>query len=217
MVPQEIQCYAMRLEPAIRNEGTSTGRGPNGPNIQKPATKGKAFHQKLEGMLQRQVPSTRPIQGGCWILPPEGRNEKGPLALAQIPTRPEVPSGKKGSCGDTTGQGGERKNPATRRCPTEANTRSAGTEGQGVKKRGRIPAQNNGATNHDGKTSGRLPKASQDGRRIRIQPSKVEARGGRWKKREPRARASEPRTQKGAEKSWAEVARLGQFASRDRC
>jgi len=32
-VPQEVQCYAIRLEPAIRNEGTSTGRGPNGPNM----------------------------------------------------------------------------------------------------------------------------------------------------------------------------------------
>ena len=52
MVPQEVQCYAIRLESAIRNEGTGTGRGPNGPNINKPATKGKAFHQKLEGMLQ---------------------------------------------------------------------------------------------------------------------------------------------------------------------
>jgi len=41
MVPQEVQCYAIRLEPAIRNEGISTGRGPRGPTIQKLATKDK--------------------------------------------------------------------------------------------------------------------------------------------------------------------------------
>ena len=133
-----------------------------------------------------------------------------------IPPRSEVPSGKERSCGDTTGDGGERKNPTRRQCPTKANTRAAGTEGPGVKRRGRIPAQNNGPTKCDGKTPGRRPKASQDGRRIRIQPSKVEERGGRWKEREPGARASEPRTQKGAEKSWAEVARRGQLASGDR-
>jgi len=57
MVPQEIQCYAIRLEPAIRDEGTSTGGGPNGPNFKKPATKAKALRQKLEGMLERQVPT----------------------------------------------------------------------------------------------------------------------------------------------------------------
>ena len=85
MVAQEIQCYAIRLEPAIRDEGTSTGRGPNGPNIKKPATKGKAFRQRLEGMLQRQVPDTRPVQGGRRILQTEGRNEKGTLALAPVP------------------------------------------------------------------------------------------------------------------------------------
>jgi len=85
MVPQEMQCYAIRLEPAIRDESTSTRRGPNGPNIKKPATKGKAFRQRLEGMLQRQVPDTRPVQGGRRILQTEGRNEKGTLALAPVP------------------------------------------------------------------------------------------------------------------------------------
>jgi len=217
VVLKEIQSYAIRLEPAIRNKGTSTGRGPRGPNIQKPATKGKAFHQKVEGMLQRQVPSTRPIQSGRRVLPAEGRDKKGPFTLAPIPPRPEVPSGKERSCGDTTGEGGERKNPTRRRCPTKANSRAAGTEGTGVKKREQIPAQNNGQTDCDGKTSGRRPKASQDGRRNRIQPIKVEERGGRRKKREPGARASEQQTQKGAKKSWVEVARLGQLVSRDRC
>jgi len=39
MVPQEVQCHAIWLELAIRNEGTSTGRGPNGPDIKKRARK----------------------------------------------------------------------------------------------------------------------------------------------------------------------------------
>ena len=153
MVPQEIQCYAIRLEPAIQNKGTRTGRGPSGPNIQIPATKGDTFHQKLAGMLQRQVPSTRPIQGGRRVLPAEGRNKEGPHTLARIPPRPEVPSGKERSWGDTTGEGGERRNPTPRPCPTKANRRAAGTEGPGVKRRERIPAQNNGPTVSDGKTS----------------------------------------------------------------
>jgi len=107
MVPQEIQCYAIRLEPAIREEGTSTRRGPNGPNIKKPATKDKAFCQRLEGMLQRQVPDTRAVQGGRRILRTERRNEKGTLALAPVPPRPEIPCQKERRRGYTTGEGGE--------------------------------------------------------------------------------------------------------------
>jgi len=80
MVPQEMQGYAIRLDPAIRNKGTSTG-GPNAPSIKNPSTKDEACHQELEGMLQRQVLSTCPIQGGRTVLPSEGRNEEGPLAL----------------------------------------------------------------------------------------------------------------------------------------
>jgi len=178
--------------------------------------KGEAFHQKLGGMVQRQVRSTRPIQSGRRVLPAEGQKKEEPLILAPILPRHEVPSGKERSCGDKTGEGEERKNPTRSPCPTKANTRAAGTEGTGVKKGGRIPAQNNGPTGRDGKTTGRRPKALKDGRRIRIQPSKVAERGGRWKKREPGARASEPGTQERRKKSWAEVARLGQLASRDR-
>ena len=217
MVPQEIKCYTIWLKPAIQDKGTSTGRGQSGPKIEIRATKREAFHQELEGMQQRQVPSTRPIQGRCRVLPAEKRRQEGPLALEPIPPRPEIPSRKERSCGDTTGEAVERENPTRRRCPTEANTRAAGTEGPGVQKRGRILAPNKGPAKRDGKTSGRHPEASQDGRRIRIQPSKVEEGGGRWKEREPGARASEPGTQEGAEKSWAEVARLEQLASRDRC
>jgi len=33
--------------------------------------------------------------------------KEGPLVQAPIPRRPEVPSGKERSCGDTTGEGGE--------------------------------------------------------------------------------------------------------------
>ena len=217
MVPKEIQCYAIRLEPAIQNAGTSPGGGRGGPNVQKPATKNQARHQELEGVLQRQVPRTRPIQGGRRVLRTKGRRKEGPLALAPIPPGPEVASRKKRSCGDTTKEGGERKSPTRHQCPTEANTRASGAEGPGVKGRGQIPAQDKRRTERDGKASRRRPTASQDGRRIRIQRSKAEERGGRWKEREPRARESESRTQKGAKKSWAEVARLGQLASRDRC
>jgi len=217
MVPQEIQCYPIRLEPAIRNKGTSTRKGPRGANIKKPATKGEAFHPRLEGMLQRQMPSTCPIQSGCRVLPAEGGNEKGPLTLAPVPPGPKILRWEKRRRGDTTGEGGERKNPTRRRCPTKANTRAAGTERPGVERQGRIPAQNNGSTTRYGKTSRRRPKAAQDGRRIRIQPSKVEQRGGRCKEGEPGARASKPRTQEGVEKSWAEVARFGAISIGDQC
>ena len=107
MVPQEVQCYAIRLEPAIRNEGTSTGRGPTGPKVKKPATTGKAFHQELEGMLQRHVPYTRPIQGGRRVLPAERWNKEGLLTLAPVPPIPKVPRRKERRRGDTTGEGGE--------------------------------------------------------------------------------------------------------------
>jgi len=85
IVPQEIQCNAIPLEPAIRNEGTSTRRGPGCPKVKKPATKDETCHQGREGILQQQVPSTRPIQGERSVLPAEGQNEKGPLTLAPIP------------------------------------------------------------------------------------------------------------------------------------
>jgi len=107
MVPQDVQCYAIRLEPTIRNEATSPSRGPNGPESKKPATKGKAFHQRLEGMLQRQVPDTRPIQGGRRVLPAEGRNKEGPVALAPVPPKPKVPCRKERLRREKTGEGGE--------------------------------------------------------------------------------------------------------------
>jgi len=168
-------------------------------------------------MLQRQVPSTCPIQSGRRVVPAEGRNEKSPLTLAPVPPGSKIPRREKRRRRDTTGERGERKNPTRRRCPTEANTRAAGTERPGVKRRGRIPAPNNGPTRRDGKTSRRRPKAAQDGRKIRIQPGKVEERGGRCKEGEPGVRASEPRTQEGVEKRWAEVARFGSISIGDRC
>jgi len=217
MVPQEIQCYAIRLEPAIRDKGTSTGRGPKSPNIKKPATKGKAFNQKLEGMLQRQVPDTRPVQSGCRVLPTEGRNKKGTLALAPVPQRPEIPCRKERRRGDTTGEGGERKKTTRYRGLTQADQGTVGPKGAIPKERGRLPKEDSGPTSEDRATPRGDPRTSQDGGRIGIQPGKAEERGGRCEERKPGARAPEPRAKKGVEKSWAEVARLGQLASRDRC
>jgi len=217
MVPQEIQCYAIRLEPAIRDEGTGTEREPNGPNIKKPAKKGKAFRQRLEEMLQRQVPDTHPVQGGRRVLPTEGRNEKGTLALASVPPRPEIPCRKEKRCGDTTGEGGERKNTTRYRGLTRADPGTVGRKGTIPKKRGRLPTEGSGPASQDRAPPGRRPRTSQDGGRIGIQPRKVEERGGRCQERKPGARATEPRAKKGVEKSWAKVARLGQLASRDQC
>jgi len=217
MVAQEIQCYAIRLEPAIRDEGTSTGRGPNGPNIKKPATKGKAFRQRLEGMLQQEVPDTCPVQGGRRVLPTEERNEKGPLALAPVPPRPKIPCRKEMRRGDTTGEGGERKNTTRYRGLTQADPGTVGRKGTIPKKQGRLPTEGSGPASQDRARPGKRPRTSQHGGRIGIQPRKVEERGGRCEEGKPGARAPESRAQKGVEKSWAEVARLGQLVSRDRC
>jgi len=217
LVPQKIQCYAIRLEPAIRDEGTSTGRGPNGPNIEKPATKGKAFHQKLEGMLQRQVPDTRPVQGGRRVLLTEGGDKKGTLALAPVPLRREIRCRKERRRRDMTGEGGERKNTTRYRGLTRADPGTVGRKGTISKKRGRLPSEGSRPASQDRTPPGRRPRTSQDGGRIGIQPRKVEVRGGRWEERKPGARAPEPRAKKRVEKSWVEVARLGQLASRDRC
>jgi len=216
MVPQEIQCYSIRLEPAIR-EKKRTRRGPNGPTIKKPATKGEAFHQRLEGMLQRQVPDTRPIQGGRRVLPAKGRNKEGPLTLAPVPPRPKVPRRKERRRGDTTGEGGERKNTTQYRGLTQADPGTVGRKGAIPKKRGRLPKEDSGPTSEDRMTPRGDPRTSQDGGRIRIQPRKVEERGGRWEKGKPGVRTTEPRAKERVEKSCAEVARFGQLASRDRC
>jgi len=85
------------------------------------------------------------------------------------------------------------------------------------KKRGRLPTEGSGPASQDRTPSGRRPRTSQDGGRIGIQPRKVEERGGRHEKRKAGARAPEPRAKERIEKSWAEVARFGQLASRDRC
>jgi len=215
MVPQEIQCYAIRLEPAIRNEGTSTGKRPRGPNIQKPATKGEAFNQGLEGMLQRQVPSTCPIQGGRGVLPAEGWKKEGPLALAPVPSRPKIARRKERRRGDTTGEGKERKNTTRSRGLTRADLGTVERKGAIPSKRGRLPKEEHRPTSQDRATPrGRL-RTSQNGGRIGIQPRKVEKRSGQGEERKPGARAQEPRASKGVEKSWVEVARLGQLASRD--
>ena len=68
----------------------------------------------------------------------------------------------------------------------------------------------------DGTPSGRRPKTSHDGRRIYVQTSKVEDRGGGWKEREPRAHVSEPQALKGVETRWMPIDGLGQLASRER-
>ena len=217
MVPQEVQCYAIRLEPAIQNEGTSTGKGPSGPNIKKPARKGKTSHQRLEGMLQRQMPDTGPIQGGRGIPSAEGRNNEGPLALAPVPPRPKVPCWKERCRRDMTGEGGERKNPTPYPGLTQADPGTVGRKCAIPKKRGRIPQEDRRPTSQDGVPTRGHPRASQDGCRIGIQFGKIEERGGRCEKRKPGPRAPEPRATERDKKSWAEVARLGQLASRDQC
>ena len=58
----------------------------------------------------RHTSSTKWTQGTTQ----EGRNEKGTLALAPVPPRPEILCWKERRRGDTTGEGGERKN--TTRC-----------------------------------------------------------------------------------------------------
>jgi len=85
------------------------------------------------------------------------------------------------------------------------------------KKRARLPTEDNGPSSQDRTPPGRRPRTWQDGGRIGIQPRKVEERGGGCEERKPGTRAPEPRAEERVEKSWAEVARFGQLASRDRC
>ena len=163
-------------------------------------------------MLQRQVPSTRPIQGGRRVLPAEGQNEEGPLALAPIPPRPQVPRRKERSRGDTTREGGERKNTTRYRGLTQADPGTAGRKGMIPKKQGRLPTEGSEPASPDTPPPGGRPRTSQDGGRIGIQPRKTEERGGRGEERKPEARATEPRAKDRVEKSWAEVARFGQLS-----
>ena len=183
MVPQEVQCYEIRSEPAIRNEGTSSGRGPSGPNVQKPATKGKAFHEKLEGMLQRQVPDTGPVQRGRRVLRAEGRNEEGTFALAPVPPRPKIPCRKKRRRGDKTGEGGEPKNTTRYRGLTQGDPGAVGRKGTIPEKGRRVQTEDSGPASQDRTPPGRRPRTPQDGGRIGIQPRKVEERGGRCEER----------------------------------
>jgi len=191
MVPQEIQFYAIRLEPAIRNEGTSSGRGPNGPNIKKPSTKKEAFNQKLEGMLQRQVPSTRPIQGGRRILPTKRWDEERPLALAPVPQGPKIPRRKETRRRNTTGERGERKNTTRSRGLTQADPGTVKREGAIPKKRGRLPKEDRRPTGQDRATPRGRPRTLHNGGRIGIQPGEVEKGSGRGEERKPGARAQE--------------------------
>jgi len=116
-----------------------------------------------------------------------------------------------------TGEGGERKNTTRHRGLTQADPVTVGRKGMIFKKRGRLPTEDSGPASQDRAPPGRRPRTSQDGGRIGIQPRKVEKRGERCEERKPGARTPEPRVQKRIEKSWAEVAQLGQLASRDRC
>jgi len=217
MVPQEIQCYAFRPEPAIPNEGTSTRRGPHGPNINKPATKKEAFNQKLGGMLQRQVPSTRTIQGGRRILPTKRRDEERPLALAPVPPVPKILRRKERRRRDTTAERGERKNTTRSRGLKQTDPGSVKQKGAIPKKRGPLPKEARRPTGQDRATPRGSPRPSQNGGSIGIQTRKVEKGSGRGEERKLGARAQQSRASKGVEKSWAKVARLGQLGLRDRC
>ena len=144
-------------------------------------------------MLQRQVPSTPPIQSGRRVLSAEGWNEEGPLTLAQVPPGPRVPPSKKRRRGNTTGEGGERKNTTRHRPLTQADKGTVRQEGAMPKKRGRLPIQDSGPAGQDGAPTGRHATAWHDGRRIRFQLGKIEEIAGQWEKRKPGARAPEPR------------------------
>jgi len=168
-------------------------------------------------MLQREVPSTRPIQGGRRVLPGEGRNKERPVALAPVPPRPKIPRGKERRCGDMTAEGRERKNTTRSRGLTQADPGTVEWKGAIPEKRGRLPKEDRRPTSQDRATRRGCLRTSQNGGRSGIQTRKVEKRSGRGEERKPGARAQEPRASKGVEKSWAEVARFGQLALRDRC
>jgi len=163
-------------------------------------------------MLQGQMPNTRPIQGRRRVLPAEGRNKEEPLTLAPVPPRPKVPCRKQRRRGDTTGEGGERKNTTRYRDFAQADPGTLGRKGAIPKKRGRIPTEGNRPASQDRAPPGRHPRASQDGCRIGIQLGKIEERGGRWEKGKLGARVQKPRAKERVEKKWAEVARLGQLS-----
>ena len=124
------------------------------------------------------MPDTRPVQGGGRVLPAEGWNEKGTLALEPVPPRPKIPCRKERCRGDTTGEGGERKNTTRYRGLTQADPGTVGRKEAILKKPGRLPKEDSGPTSEDRTTPQGDPRTSQDGGRMRIQPRKVEERGG---------------------------------------
>jgi len=167
-------------------------------------------------MLQRQMLRTCAREDQSGVLPPGKRREETPLKMASKTRR--AGTTKEIRCREDRGrEGGERKSSTRRRSPTEADPgtvrRKATNTGDGRKNQtgaSQLP-------DHDRTNARRNPRTSQNGRGNWFQSGKVEERGGRRKERESRARTQEPRAAKGFEKSWAEIARLGQLASRDRC
>jgi len=82
-------------------------------------------------------------------------------------------------------------------------------------RQGGIPDEDRRPTKHDRTSMQRQPSTLKNYCRIRVQPSKVEARWGRQKEGEPEARTAQLQARKGVEKSYAEIVHHRQLASRD--
>ena len=199
--PRPISVYAI-----------STGIAPE----QKSAEETPGAKRDMVRMLRRQMLRTCAREDQSGVVPPGKRQEETPLLMALKKPRAGTTKEMRGR-ENTAGEGGERNNSTRRRSPTKADPGTVGRKRTIPKKQGRLPTEGSEPTSPDTPPPGRRPRTSQDGGRIGIQPRKVEKRGGRSKERKPEARATEPRAKERVEKSWAEVARFGQLASRDRC
>jgi len=166
-------------------------------------------------MLRRQMLRTCAREDQSGILSPGKRRQETPLKVAS--ETPRARTTKQIRCREDTAGGGERKNSTRCRSPTEANPgtaeRKATINGEGRKN----PTGASELPGHDRTNARRNPRTSQNGRRIWFQPSKVEERNGHQKTSKRRARTQEPQPPERTQKSWAEVVRFGQVASRDRC
>ena len=57
MIPQAVEYYEIQLESALRNNSTSPIAGGHHSSFKRPTTKRQKSHNRLENMLQRQMPS----------------------------------------------------------------------------------------------------------------------------------------------------------------
>jgi len=195
---------------AISVYAISTGIAPE----QKTTEETPWAERNMVRMLRRQMLRTCAREDQSGILSPGKRRQETHLKMASETARARTT--KEIRCREDTAGGGERKNSTRCRSPTKgypgAAERKATVNGEGRKN----PTGASQLPGHNRTNARRTPRTSQNGRGNWFQPSKVEERNGHQKTSKRGARTQEPQLPKRAQKSWAEVVRLGQVASWDR-